>query len=66
VQQSSFPPLLDDVDDVFGVLQQHPPRFGLSPWEGGTPGIFGVSQHQHPIFGLSSQKGETLGIFGVL
>jgi hypothetical protein len=41
----SFPPLLDDVDDVFGVLQYHPPRFGLSPWEGGTPGIFGVPQH---------------------
>jgi hypothetical protein len=53
VQQSSFPPVLDDVDDVFSVLQHYPTRFGFSPQEGGTPGIFGVPQHYPPKFGLS-------------
>jgi hypothetical protein len=54
MQQSLFPPLLDDVDNVFGVPQHFPPRFRLSPWEGGAPGIFGVPQHFPPNFGLSS------------
>jgi hypothetical protein len=66
VQQSSFPPVLDDVDDVFDVLQHYPSRFGLSPQEEGTPGIFGVPQHHPPKFWFSSQEGETFGIFCAL
>ncbi len=53
--------MLDDVDDVFGVLQHYPPRFGLSPQEGGTPGIFDVPQHYPPKL----WEGRTPGIFGV-
>ncbi len=59
-----FPPLLDDVDNVFGVPQHYPPRFWLSPQEGETPGIFGVPQHHPPKSGLSFWEGGTPGIFG--
>ncbi len=40
MQQSSFPPLSDDVDNDFGVPQHSPPKFVLSFWEGETPGVF--------------------------
>jgi hypothetical protein len=63
VQQSSFPPVLDDVDDVFGVLQHYPPKVGLSFWKGGTPGIFGVPQHHPSKSGLSFPEEVTPGIF---
>jgi hypothetical protein len=40
--------VIDDVDDVFGVLQHYPPRFGLFSHEGETLGIFSVPQHHPP------------------
>jgi len=65
VQKSSFPPLLDVVDNVFGVPQHYPPKFGLSSQKGGTIGVFGVLQHHPPKFGLSSWEGGTSSTFGV-
>ncbi len=55
--------MLGDVDDVFGVLQHHPQKFGLSFWERGTPGIFGVPQHHPSKSGLSFWEEVTPGIF---
>ncbi len=66
MQQSSFPHLLDVVDNVFGVLQHYPPKFEFSTEEGRTRGVFGVPQHHPPKFGLSPWEVGTCGVFGVL